>query len=125
MEVGSRNTPFNPNLDDPSSESRYHRRIQPWIRRELEVPIGFYLKTSNSFLFTIFFGHQALIPESVDDLLVHFVVGVWLAHIRSIQSKKRKGLGGREGSQSQENDCIQELERFLGGKSELFWHELK
>jgi hypothetical protein len=96
--------------DCQDARARAERRLEPWIRREL----------------------QAVLPNSDHVFLVRLVLGLWFgAEHESVHVVERQGrfsgqrtvTGSVEGAG--EVEAIKELERFLGDKAELFWHELR
>ncbi|KAH9328736.1 hypothetical protein KI387_000844, partial [Taxus chinensis] len=83
-------------IDNLAERERLERRLEPWIRRELEAILG------------------------VQDLtiLVHLVFSLLFAKLKKREPKQNMDL------MCGENEFIRQLEPFLGDKASLFWHEL-
>ncbi|XP_024358893.1 uncharacterized protein [Physcomitrium patens] len=103
-------------MSTKDAKERAERRLEPWIRREL----------------------QAVVPNSDHDFLVRLILGIWFASNSeaSHTSQKQGRLGGQYATSSRhaadsieveafEANAIKELKRFLDDKAELFWHELR
>lgn len=94
-------------VNDPEGKARIERRLEPWIRREL----------------------QAIMEDTDPLLLVHFVLSLWL-HALSERDK----IADSRNTQHQhdrvrrtgiwDSEAIRQLEPFLQEKACMFWHEL-
>lgn len=83
--------------DELNERARIERRLEPWIRRELEAILG----------------DQDLA------VLVHLVLSLWFSRLR-----KQEGTRNLIPS-SNEDEFMQQLEPFLSDKANAFWHELR
>lgn len=88
-------------VSSPERKARIERRLEPWIRREL----------------------QALTDDSDPSLLVHFVLSLWIVVLTQRE--------GNEENRSNSNDrfedaqAVKHLEPFLEERASAFWHELR
>lgn len=98
--------------NDPGRKARIEKRLEPWVRREL----------------------QAITGDSDTSILVHLVLSLWLNAITH-----RENNGVIHGSSEQwhnrtpatdhavfgDAEAVRQLNPFLEEKASTFWHELK
>lgn len=80
-----------------NEKARIERRLEPWIRRELEAILG----------------------DQDPTVLVHLVFSLWLSRLRKQEGKQNLVPS------SNEDEFMQQLEPFIGDKANAFWHELR
>ncbi|MCO5604397.1 hypothetical protein L7F22_058562, partial [Adiantum nelumboides] len=106
--LNSRVKVYQASPSDPENRARIERRLEPWIRRELEAITG-----------------------NLDhSLLVHLVLSLWFRFLL----EKEEACGGESAGQPfkrvpsaglRDVDALQQLKPFLQEKASPFWHELR
>eukprot|EP01018_Ginkgo_biloba_P017743 Gb_19948 [translate_table: standard] len=82
---------------DSNEKARIERRLEPWIRREMEAILG----------------------DQDPSLLVHLVLSLWFSYLREQEQKQNWKL------MDNKDQFVQQLEPFLGDNAFAFWHELR
>ncbi|KAI5066483.1 hypothetical protein GOP47_0019107 [Adiantum capillus-veneris] len=106
--VNSRVKVHQPPLNNPERRARIERRLEPWIRREL----------------------QAITGDLDHDLLTHLVLSMWLQFLSAKEEVCGEGSSGQPHKRLAQSgfrdvDALRQLEPFLQEKASSFWHELR
>ncbi|XP_020529835.1 E3 ubiquitin-protein ligase Topors isoform X3 [Amborella trichopoda] len=83
-------------LENNGQKERIQRRVEPWIRRELEAILG----------------------DSDPSVLVHLVSSLWMSSLE-------EELKATKDSTVVKSKFVQQLRPFLHERADMFWHELR
>eukprot|EP00250_Pteridium_aquilinum_P012912 c21023_g3_i1 orf=113-1462(+) len=95
--------------NDPERKARIERRLEPWIRREL----------------------QAIMGDPDPSLLVHLALSLWLHAVSEREKITEYGTSGQRhvhripATEFDDGEAVRQLEPILQEKASAFWHELR